>query len=182
MIKAAFLDRDGVINVDYGYVHKKEDFVFIEGVFEALKLLNSSNYKIIIITNQAGIAKGIFSEQDYLSLTNWYLNCLKKKNIEILDVFFCPFHIDGILEEYRLNSSDRKPKSGMFLKAIEKYGIDITKSFTVGDKITDIRASLGAGIISNYLIKEDENLSDKTINLSVAANLNEAVKDFLAKN
>ena len=150
--KAAFLDRDGVINHDYGYVHKKEDFVFKNGVIEALRTLNKLDYLIIIVTNQAGIAKKKFTYDDYNNLTNWYLNFLKDKEIMVADVLFCPHHKDALDSEYKKDCFYRKPNPGMFLKAIKKHNIDVEKSFTVGDKLSDFDASIKANVKNFFLV------------------------------
>lgn len=180
-MKVAFLDRDGVINIDHGYVHKKQDFVFIKGVFEAMMLLNANEYEIIIVTNQAGIAKGLYSEDDYKKLTSWYLALLKEKGIKVLDVFFCPHHIDSKIKKYQKDSFYRKPNPGMFLDAIKKYSIDKDNSFTVGDKPSDIEASKKAGINNNYLVSEGplKHIIDQDVN--VVADLEEAVMLILKK-
>ncbi len=181
MLKVAFLDRDGVINIDYGHVYKKENFIFIEDAIDAMMLLNANEFKIIIVTNQAGIAKGLYSEDDYNKLTTWYLDFLKEKGIEVLDVFFCPYHIDSNIKKYKKESLNRKPNPGMFLQAMKKYAIDKPNSFTVGDKISDIEASKKSGIKNNYLIKEGftEDLAYQDIN--IVSNLKEAVECALRK-
>ena len=176
MLKVAFLDRDGVINHDYGYVHKKEDFVLHDNVVEALQLLRDNNYKIIIVTNQAGIAKEKFSLKQYESLTQWYLQKFEKEGIKILDVFYCPYHVDGTIKKYKIDSFYRKPKPGMFLKAISKYNIDTTKSFTVGDKLSDLQASISAKIYRNFLITSNDKEQFGDLKISKAKNLFEAVK------
>ena len=181
MLKVAFLDRDGVINIDFGHVHKKDNFVFIEGVINAMKLLNANQFKIIIVTNQAGIAKGLYSEDDYNKLTIWYLKILKEKGIEVLDVFFCPYHINSNIKKYKKDSFNRKPNPGMFLEAMKKYGIDKGNSFTVGDKLSDIEASKKSGIENNFLIKEAplEDICCEDIN--IVSSLFEAVEHVLRK-
>jgi D-glycero-D-manno-heptose 1,7-bisphosphate phosphatase len=172
--KALFLDRDGVINEEKSYVHKIEDFVFIDGVFDSLRKFQRENYLIIIITNQAGIAKGYYQEKDYRLLSDWMLVEFEKENISIDDVFYCPYHPDGI-GEYRKESFDRKPNPGMILKATRKHKIDLSKSILVGDKESDIEAGLNAGIQNNYLVRTGHLVPKNTKAKEIFSNLNEIV-------
>ncbi len=181
MHKVAFLDRDGVINHDHGYVHNKSNFEYIDDVIVAMSKLNLNGFKIIIVTNQAGIAKGHFTEDEYHELTNWYVNDLKQKKVEIFDIFFCPFHIESKNPEYKKDSFLRKPNPGMFFEAFSKYQIDRNKSFMVGDKISDIEASLAAGIKNNFLIAEDSQDSNQLDKTTYVKSLNEAVNIVLKK-
>ena len=148
-MRAAFLDRDGVINVDYGYVWKKENFKFKEGIFELLKLLQKKGYKLFIVTNQSGIARGYYTEADFHNLMDYMIKELKKRNIKITDYAFCPHH-PNITGECKC----RKPNPGMILNLAKKYNIDLKNSIMIGDKQSDIKAGENAGIKQNYLIKE----------------------------
>ena len=145
-IKTIFLDRDGVINKEISYLHKIEDFEFIDGVFEACQYLTNLNYKIIIITNQSGIARGLYSERDYQKLTIWLLTKFYEQNISILDIFHCP-------HAPRSQCNCRKPKPGMFIQAKKKYNIDMKNSWMIGDKEVDITASNSAGIEKTILVR-----------------------------
>lgn len=131
MNKAVFLDRDGTINVDYGYVYKINDFKFKKGVIEGLKILNDLGYILIIITNQSGIGRGFYKENDFKKLTNYMLDELKKNGIFIKKVYFCP-HVS---ED---NCDCRKPGLGMFYNAINEFDIDLDSSFVIGDKLRDL--------------------------------------------
>lgn len=144
-MKAAFLDRDGVINQDSGYVYRKEDFVFCDRVVDALRILQDAGYLLIIVTNQSGIGRGYYTEEDYQRLTQWYLQELKQSGVIITDVFHCP-------DSPEVNSDCRKPKPGMILSAAKKYSVDLSASLLVGDKLSDIQAAEAAGISSAYLI------------------------------
>jgi len=144
-IKTIFLDRDGVINEDINYLHKIEDCKFVDGIFNACKYFQKLNYKIIIITNQSGIARGYFKENDFHKLSNWMLNQLKEKDIEILDIFYCPHGPES-------NCECRKPKPGMFIAAKNKYNINMKKSWMIGDNQRDITAASLAGITNTILV------------------------------
>jgi D-glycero-D-manno-heptose 1,7-bisphosphate phosphatase len=156
--KALFLDRDGVINVDYGYVNKIENFHFIEGIFELCLRAQNTGYLIIIITNQAGIAKGKYSEKQFLDLTNWMENEFMKYKIKISKTYYCPYHKEGIIEKYKQDSYDRKPNPGMLLKAIKEFNIDPQKSIIIGDQESDIKAGELANISKKIFISNNLSL------------------------
>lgn len=144
--KALFLDRDGVINVDYGHVFEIEKFHFIDGIFELCKQAQDLGYLIIVVTNQAGIAKGFYSEEQFLELTKWMENEFAKRQIKITKTFYCPFHKEAKIEKYRQDSVDRKPNPGMILKAFKEFNIDAEKSVMIGDKYTDMMAAEAAKV------------------------------------
>ena len=148
MRKALFLDRDGVINVDSGYVHDVGEFVFIEGIFDFCRFAESKGYMLIVVTNQSGIGRKLFSEEDFRVLTEYMLAQFKEQGVEIADVFYCP----------DLESEDRKPNPGMFLKAQTKWNIDMPHSVSVGDREGDIEAGLSAGVGKNLLFSGDFNV------------------------
>ena len=159
-IKVVFLDRDGVINKEIGYLHKIKDFVFIEGVFEACKHFLSLGYEIIIITNQSGIARGFYKEEDFLKLNKWMLEKFYEKDIRIHDVFHCPHGPED-------NCCCRKPKPGLFLQAIEKYGIETSKSWAIGDKESDIEAARNAGVRNTILVETGHPINAASSNAKV---------------
>ena len=134
---AIFLDRDGVINYDYGYVHKKKDLKFKKGVIKGLQYLVKKNYYIFLITNQAGIAKGIFKEKDFINFQLFMNKKLSKHNISIDDVQYCPYHPEGKILKYRKRTNLRKPGNQMIKNIFKKYLIDKKKSFMIGDQISD---------------------------------------------
>lgn len=136
--KAIFLDRDGTINVDKHYLYRKEDFEFIPGVVKALKQLTEMGYLLIIVTNQSGIARGYYSEEDLLALNEWLISTLHEQKANIEDIFYCPHLPDAKVEKYRKDCTCRKPEIGMFLQAVEKYDIDLSKSYAVGDRMRDL--------------------------------------------
>lgn len=152
-MKVAFLDRDGVINKEVNYLHKIEDFEFTPNCISGLRRIITHGYKIIIVTNQAGIAKGLYTIDEYIELTNWYTEKLLSFGIEILDVYFCPHHPEGITPEYSFDCRCRKPKPGMLELAAQKYSIDLEQSFIVGDKISDLEAGKAFGLSKAYLVE-----------------------------
>ena len=145
-LKALFLDRDGVINFDYGHVFKREDIKFIEGIFELVREAKKKDYLVIIITNQAGIAKKIFSEEEFKNLMKWIIDKFQTRNAIIDDYFYCPYHPEFQDLKYKNFKKDRKPYPGMLLKAKRKYNIDMEKSIFVGDKHTDMIAGENANV------------------------------------
>lgn len=166
--KVIFLDRDGVINKEIGYLHKVDDFVFIPGVFEALKYLRSLGYHLIVVTNQSGISRGYYSIEDFEILNNWMINKFLKNDIEILDVFYCPHHPDELCD-------CRKPKSGLIVEAKKKYLIDLTSSWMIGDTEKDIEAGISAGIKNNILVRSGHTINEKTTKTNIIIN---SIKDI----
>lgn len=141
MNKALFLDRDGTINVDYGYVYQIEKFEFINGIFELCQKAQERGYLIIVITNQSGIARNYYKDEDFHTLNKFMIDEFASKGIKITDVFYCP----------DLEGERRKPNCGMFIEAKEKYNIDMKKSISLGDKERDIEAAKKAGVGKNFL-------------------------------
>lgn len=135
--KAIFLDRDGTINVEKHYLYKIEDFEFLPRVIDALKILQSAGFLLIIITNQSGIARGYYTEEDFMKLNDRMIFKLREQGVSISDVYFCPHLPDAKIEEYRKECSCRKPKLGMYEKAILDHDIDLSLSYAIGDKIRD---------------------------------------------
>lgn len=138
--KACFLDRDGVLNEDVGYLHKSEDFKWIDGAVEAIKLLKKNNFLVIVITNQSGISRGYFTSKDVTNLHEWMNKILKKEDIQINDFFF-----SGDLPNNNPESR-RKPSPKMINEAVEKYNLDKTRCFMIGDKLSDLEAAKNAQI------------------------------------
>ena len=143
---AVFIDRDGVINKETGYVHTKDEFHFIDGIFDACREMNKAGYRIIIVTNQAGIARGYYTEDDFRSLTEWMLKQFSENGIEITDVYYCPHHPVSGLGEYLRDCCCRKPAPGMILRAAREHSLDLEHSILVGDKVTDIESGRAAGV------------------------------------
>jgi D-glycero-D-manno-heptose 1,7-bisphosphate phosphatase len=147
--KALFLDRDGVINAEKNYVYRIEDFEFLPGIFDLCAIAMRLGYRLVVITNQAGIGRGYYSEADYQHLTDWMLQQFRDRGIGIDRVYYCPYHPTAGVGEYRRDSLHRKPNPGMLLKARDELGLDLSSSVLVGDKDTDIEAGIAAGVKSN---------------------------------
>lgn len=171
MNKAVFLDRDGVINVDKGYVHKVEDFEFVDGIFELCEFFQRNGYLIIVITNQAGIARGYYTEEDFLKLTDWMLKEFKIRGIDIAKVYYCPHHPD-----FTGPCFCRKPQPGLILKAKDEFDIDLSNSFLIGDKESDIMAGLNAGVGNIIFLSDFESDDINRDNIIVVKNLRDIVK------
>jgi D-glycero-D-manno-heptose 1,7-bisphosphate phosphatase len=135
--KALFLDRDGVINDDVAYPHKPEHIAFKPGIFDLCKKAIDKGYCLVVVTNQAGVAKGYFTEEDVRGLHAWMKEKFFEQGIAIAGFYYCPFHKNGTVEKYRVDSDCRKPKPGMVLQAAGELDIDIARSIIVGDKASD---------------------------------------------
>ena len=147
--KALFLDRDGVINVDKHHVYKIEDCEFVEGIFDLCREAKSKGYLLIVITNQAGIAKGIYTEEDYFKFRDYVHQEFAKQGCPIDAEYYCPYHKEAVIEKYRKESPDRKPNPGMIFRAATDWNIDLTQSILIGDKESDIEAGKTAGVGKN---------------------------------
>ena len=147
--KALFLDRDGVINKEKNYVFKIEDFEFIDGIFGFCEYFLRKGYLIFVITNQAGIARGFYSADDFLILTDWMVSQFAQRNIHISRVYYCPHHPD-----ITGPCDCRKPNPGMILRAAEEFDLNLRESVLVGDYENDLKAGENAGILKNYLFRK----------------------------
>lgn len=143
---ALFLDRDGVLNVDRGYVSRVEDFEWIDGAAKTVRTFNERNWYVFVVTNQSGIARGYYTEDDMTDLHAWMTEELGKQDARIDRIYHCPFHEAGEIERYRKDSFDRKPKPGMLLQAMADFPVKREASFLIGDKPTDIEAARAAGV------------------------------------
>lgn len=159
MNKAIFLDRDGTLNIDYGYVHEIDQFHFIEGSIEALQQLKQMGYLLVLVTNQSGIARGYFSEQQFLQLTEWMDWSLADRGVDLDGIYYCPHHPDGI-GEFKQDCDCRKPKAGMLNQAIKELKIDPARSIMIGDKMEDMMVGKSAGIKTNVLVRSGKPVSE----------------------
>ncbi|WP_189405748.1 D-glycero-beta-D-manno-heptose 1,7-bisphosphate 7-phosphatase [Alteromonas halophila] len=153
MKKAFFLDRDGVINADHGYVSQPEDFEFLPGVFEACCAIKAAGYLLVIVTNQAGIARGYYTEDDFHALTSWMRDQFRREGIDIDAIHYCPHHPTEGLAHYKQQCDCRKPAPGMLLEAAQRLNIDLAASVMVGDKPSDMEAGRRAGVPQLYAIE-----------------------------
>jgi D-glycero-D-manno-heptose 1,7-bisphosphate phosphatase len=143
---AFFLDRDGVINVEKHYTCRIEDFEYVPGIFQLCHAAQSVGLLPIVVTNQAGIGRGYYTEQDFHTLTEWMLAEFRSQGIDIGRVYHCPYHPTEGIGEYRRESFDRKPNPGMILRARDDFDLDLSRSVLVGDKESDIEAGHAAGV------------------------------------
>lgn len=144
--KALFLDRDGVINVELRYVHRRENFIFKEGIFDLCRAAQNLGYLLVVVTNQAGIARGYYTEFEFLELSKWMIEEFARQGSTIARVYYCPYHPIYGVGKYKRNSADRKPKPGMLLRARADFNLDLTSSILIGDKLSDIEAGRAAGV------------------------------------
>ncbi|HIF9105892.1 TPA: D-glycero-beta-D-manno-heptose 1,7-bisphosphate 7-phosphatase [Photobacterium damselae] len=149
---AVFIDRDGVINVDHGYVHTTDDFEYVEGVFAACKKLKEMGYLLVLVTNQSGIARGMFTEDEFLSLTEWMDWNFVDNGVEFDGIYYCPHHPEG-QGDYRQECDCRKPKPGMLISARDYLKIDMAQSVMIGDKADDMTAAKAAEVGTKILVR-----------------------------
>lgn len=156
MTIALFLDRDGVINEDTGYVFQPRNFNFIDGIFSLVKSANSKGIKVIVVTNQAGIGRGYYSEEDFQHLSHWMKRKFIENGAEIDGIYHCPYHPQHGLGRYKKDSSWRKPNPGMLIQASIDYSLNLSQSIMVGDKRSDIEAADAAGVKTLFLLSDIE--------------------------
>ena len=145
--RALFIDRDGVVNVDHGYVHRIDQFDFVPGIFELARFVTGElGWPIIVATNQAGIGRGYFDEAAYEALTQWMCERFRQEGAPLTRVYHCPYHAQHGVGAYKIDHPWRKPQPGMFLQAARDFGISLADSVLIGDQMSDIRAAAAAGI------------------------------------
>jgi len=155
MSKAIFLDRDGTINIDKCYVHKIEDLEFLPNAIEGLKKLQRE-YKLIIITNQSGIARGFYTEKDYFTFRDEMHKKLRERGILITAEYFCPHHPKGIIEKYKVYCNCRKPKIGMLEQAVKDFNLNLNECWMIGDNISDIGAGKNASCRTIHVLTGEQ--------------------------
>lgn len=178
LVPAVFLDRDGVINHNHGYVHKREDFDFIDGIFDLAREAYQRHHKIIVITNQAGIARGYYSEDQFHQLTNWMCEQFSAAGAPIDKVYFSPYHPIAGLGHYLKDDFSRKPHPGMILQSQKELSIDLSRSVLIGDKVSDIQAGTAAGVGTNLLFAAGRPNELNGLNYELIATLREAIPYF----
>jgi D-glycero-D-manno-heptose 1,7-bisphosphate phosphatase len=154
--KALFLDRDGVINQEVGYLHAVEDVRWVEGIFELCRVAVALGYKLVVVTNQAGIARGLYSEEQFETLMAWMREEFVRQGVGLEAVYFCPFHPEHGVGKYRQEHDDRKPGTGMLRKAAKELGVELGASVMVGDRCTDVGAANAAGLRQMFLLAGTE--------------------------
>ena len=154
--RAIFLDRDGVINIDHGYVHSVDNFDFIDGIFDLVRAAHAKNLKVVVVTNQAGIGRGFYSVQQFHQLTSWMCKEFMNAGAPIDKVYFSPFHPTEGLDEYKKDDFSRKPNPGMILQAQQELGLNLANSMLIGDKARDIQAGISAGLGLNILFTQEQ--------------------------
>jgi D-glycero-D-manno-heptose 1,7-bisphosphate phosphatase len=151
---ALFLDRDGVINEYRPYVHRVEDFEFVDGIFDLVAAAGHAGYLTIVVTNQAGIGRGLYTEEDFWRLTEWMTARFAEQGCRIDHVSFCPTHPEHGIGRYRVESEFRKPRPGMILEAARAFSLDLGRSILIGDKPSDIEAGQAAGVGTLVLYRD----------------------------
>ena len=152
MQKALFLDRDGVINVDKGYIFHPEQVEWVSGIIPLLQAFQAKGYKLVVVTNQSGIARGMYSEADFHALMEWMKNALKPHNVNLNTVYFCPHHPTEGSSEYTQPCNCRKPAPGMFEQAIKEHQIDVANSVMIGDSWRDVIAAEAVQVQTIYYL------------------------------
>ncbi len=154
--RALFLDRDGVVNVEIGYLHRTEDVRFVPGIFSLCRTAKRLGYRLVVVTNQAGIARGFYTEDDFELLMTWMREELRAEGVELDAVYFCPYHPEHGVGEYRREHEDRKPGTGMLRRAAREFGVELAESVMVGDRCSDIAAANGVGLRQAFLMRGTE--------------------------
>jgi D-glycero-D-manno-heptose 1,7-bisphosphate phosphatase len=182
MEKAVFMDRDGVIIEDSGYPHERDKIRFLPRVGEAIKALNENGFKVIVITNQAGVARGYFTEETVKEVNRHIQKTLAEQGAYINMIYYCPHHTEGVIEEYKKDCYCRKPNPGMIEKAVCQFNIDLRSSFAIGDHHSDIEAGQRTGCRTILLSNGDSPNNERQIAIMpdhVASDLYEAVRWLL---
>jgi D-glycero-D-manno-heptose 1,7-bisphosphate phosphatase len=154
--RALFLDRDGVVNEEVGYLHRAEEVRFVDGIFSLCRTATGLGYRLIVVTNQAGIARGYYSETDFEALMEFMRGELHAEGVELDAVYYCPFHPEHGVGQYKQEHEDRKPGTGMLRRGAREFGVELNESVLVGDRCSDVGAANAAGLRQAFLIGETE--------------------------
>ena len=154
--RALFLDRDGVVNVEVGYLHRADEVRFVDGIFSLCRTAVRLGYRLIVVTNQAGIARGYYSEADFNVLMEFMRGELRAEGIELDAVYYCPFHPEHGVGKYKREHEDRKPGTGMLRRGAREFGVELSESVMVGDRCSDVAAANAAGLRQACLMSGTE--------------------------
>ena len=161
--KAAFLDRDGVINKDKGYVGRWEDFEFVPGALRGMKLLQNMGYVLVIVTNQSGLARAYYSEEQYQALNRQIYAALKQARIQVGGIYHCPHHPKGVVPELSIHCECRKPAPGLLIRASRDLSLSMQDSLLIGDMPSDIEAARAAGLAKAYAVSSKNFAASATL-------------------
>jgi D-glycero-D-manno-heptose 1,7-bisphosphate phosphatase len=156
MNRALFLDRDGVVNHEVGYLHRPADVRWVPGIFSLCHTAQRLGYKLVVVTNQSGIARGLYTEADFHTLMDWMRAEFLLQGVSLDAVYFCPYHPEYGVGPYKREHPDRKPGPGMLLRAARDLSLDLTRSILVGDRCSDIAAAHAAGLAHAFLMSGTE--------------------------
>jgi D-glycero-D-manno-heptose 1,7-bisphosphate phosphatase len=156
MTRALFLDRDGVVNEEVGYLHRPDEVRFVDGIFSLCRTAAGLGYRLIVVTNQAGIARGYYSEADFEALMEFMRGELLAEGVELDAVYYCPFHPEHGVGKYKQEHEDRKPGTGLLRRGAREFGVELSESVLVGDRCSDVGAANGAGLRQAFLISGTE--------------------------
>jgi D-glycero-D-manno-heptose 1,7-bisphosphate phosphatase len=154
--RALFLDRDGVVNEEVGYLHRADEVRFVKGIFSLCRTAARLGYRLIVVTNQAGIARGYYSEADFELVMEFMRGEFRAKGVELDAVYYCPFHPEHGVGKYKQDHEDRKPGTGMLRRGAREFGLELSESVLVGDRCSDVRAANAAGLRQAFLISGTE--------------------------
>lgn len=154
--KALFLDRDGIINHEVGFLHRSEDVRFVDGIFDLCRTAQSLGYALVVVTNQSGIGRGLYTLAHFETLMDWMSLQFGEQGITLTAVYHCPYHPTQAIGEYKRESEDRKPSPGMILGAARDHNLDLAQSILIGDRCSDIAAANAAGLRKAFLLSGTE--------------------------
>jgi D-glycero-D-manno-heptose 1,7-bisphosphate phosphatase len=154
--RALFLDRDGVVNVEVGYLYRSEEVTFVDGIFPLCRTAMKLGYRLIVVTNQAGIARGYYTEADFHTLMDFIQAELRVEQIELDAIYHCPFHPEHGVGQYKREHEDRKPGTGMLRRGAREFDLSLAESVMIGDRCSDIAAANAAGLRQAFLISGTE--------------------------
>ena len=154
--RALFLDRDGVVNEEVGYLHRAEEVRFVDGIFSLCRTAAGLGYRLIVVTNQAGIARGYYTEADFEVLMKFMRERLSTEGVELDAVYYCPFHPEHGVGKYKREHEDRKPGTGMLRRGAREFGVELSESVLVGDRCSDVAAARAAGLRQMFLMEGTE--------------------------